>query len=256
MKSIDKSDHDFERALLHSASGDAPDADAGERAWMRFTTLTANIAGAKAVSSGVPTAPRTTKSVGRVASVVTAAKWVMLGAIAGSAMTFALIAHRVPAQPRASAPLVPTAQTVAAAAPSPVVARPILQTESSAAVVDPPPSASGATALHSSARNSGLGLVSVTEASSLAAEVAALDAARSALDTGGPDDALALLGRYLREFPKGKLVPEAEVMAIEAQAVKGERARVIRDATRFLDRHPNAPERTRVEQLRSQTAQE
>jgi outer membrane protein assembly factor BamD (BamD/ComL family) len=83
----------------------------------------------------------------------------------------------------------------------------------------------------------------------LAAEVAALDAARGALDADAPDDALALLHRYLLGFPKGKLAPEAEVLAIEAYAKKGDRLLLTREATRFLDRYPKAPQRTRVEQL-------
>jgi hypothetical protein len=79
-------------------------------------------------------------------------------------------------------------------------------------------------------------------------------ATKSTHCTGAADEALNLLARYLRSFPKGKLVPDAEVMAIEAHAAKGDCARVVREVTRFLQRHPRAPQRTRVEQLRADAA--
>jgi hypothetical protein len=90
----------------------------------------------------------------------------------------------------------------------------------------------------------------------LAAEVAALDVARSALDLGLPGEALSLLGRYVRDFPKGRLMIEAEVMEIEALAESGERGRVASRASDFLERHPEAPQRDRVARLRSEATRE
>jgi outer membrane protein assembly factor BamD (BamD/ComL family) len=82
--------------------------------------------------------------------------------------------------------------------------------------------------------------------------VAALDAAQSALEAGLADEALGILARYRRDFPNGKLVPEAEATDIEALAAKGDRERAVAESKRFLERYPNAPQRARVEQLRVQ----
>jgi outer membrane protein assembly factor BamD (BamD/ComL family) len=86
---------------------------------------------------------------------------------------------------------------------------------------------------------------------SLGAEVAALDSVRAALSRSDPDEALSLLRSYLRTFPEGKLLPEARVARIEALAVKGDRAHAASEATRFLEQYPTAPQRARVEALRT-----
>jgi outer membrane protein assembly factor BamD (BamD/ComL family) len=80
-----------------------------------------------------------------------------------------------------------------------------------------------------------------------------LDEARRAL-VDAPDDALAALRAYEREFPRGRLAPEAAVTKIEALAAKGMRDRVLTEAARFLRRYPQAPQRARVEELRAEAA--
>ena len=86
------------------------------------------------------------------------------------------------------------------------------------------------------------------DTSTLAAEIAALGAARAQL-AASPDEARVSLARYRRAFPRGKLGPEADVIALEALAAKGDRPRLVREATLFLRRYPHAPHRTRVKQL-------
>jgi hypothetical protein len=257
MSSTGKSDDDFESALLRSASCDAPDADASERAWMRFATMTAMITGAGMAHRAPSIGPRTTARVDRLVRAMTAAKWVVIGAIGGGAATLVLVSRRAPAQ--RPTPYALMAHTVDVGAPAPVVTPPTVQAEPAVAVISVHAGTDLVTALlpsHLPARASAVGSTPPAEPSSLAAEVAALDAARRSLDTGAPDETLTILARYLQEFPKGKLVPEAEVMAIEVRAAKGDRARVVREATRFLQRHPTAPQRTRVEQLRTEAAHE
>lgn len=260
MSFIDRGDVEFERALRHSARRDAPAADATARAWSRFALRLAT--SAKLESPESVAASPAARPVSRFRNAVATAKWVVLGAIGGSAVTFALVGRHAGPPARAISPGLPSslrdpsADAPGEAAPSPREALPPQPGASAASVPSVLPSPGPALArrappLPNVPRR---GLAAPLEASTLAAEVAALDAARSALDAGAPDDALALLHRYLLDFPKGKLVPEAEVLAIEACAEKGDRLRVTREATRFLERYPNAPQRTRVEQLRREAS--
>jgi TolA-binding protein len=86
-------------------------------------------------------------------------------------------------------------------------------------------------------------------AASLALELTLLDAARGALDGGDPARALALLDQYTREFPLGRLAPEARVMRIEATARRGDRAAAQSMAREFLDDSPESPHADRVRKL-------
>jgi hypothetical protein len=80
----------------------------------------------------------------------------------------------------------------------------------------------------------------------LAAEVAALDAARAELTSGNPPGALAKLEDYSRAYPHGRLVLEAEVMRIDALAKSGQTALAKKRAEAFLRRHPNSVLASRV----------
>jgi hypothetical protein len=85
--------------------------------------------------------------------------------------------------------------------------------------------------------------------STLAAEVAALDAARAAAAAGRPDETLRLVGQYRYDFPDGELRADAEVVAIRALAGKGERAEAARLAARFLARYPDDPHAAEIRRL-------
>jgi hypothetical protein len=84
---------------------------------------------------------------------------------------------------------------------------------------------------------------------SLAAEIAALDRARRALDAGDPVRCLALLGEYRREFPRGVLSLEAWVLRIDALARSGNSSSAAAEARRFLGAHPNSPHAARLRAL-------
>jgi TolA-binding protein len=79
-----------------------------------------------------------------------------------------------------------------------------------------------------------------SETSSLEAEVAALDRARTVLAGGDPARALALLNQYEQTFPKGVLRPEASYLRIEALSQSGQRGAARDLAARFLARHPKS----------------
>lgn len=80
----------------------------------------------------------------------------------------------------------------------------------------------------------------------LAAEISALDAARSALSSGDAAGALTLLDVYSREHPRGRLQLEAEVLRIDALDKSGKTAQAKDRARQFLQRHPNSVLASRV----------
>jgi len=74
----------------------------------------------------------------------------------------------------------------------------------------------------------------------LSRELASLDAARAALARGDTPRALALLDRYTRTYPRGRLDMEAEVLRIDALAESGRTDAAHARARDFLRRHPNS----------------
>ena len=74
----------------------------------------------------------------------------------------------------------------------------------------------------------------------MARELAALDAARTAVAHQQPRRALALLDAYARAYPDGTLGPEAEILRIDALAQGGQGAAARRHAEAFVRRHPNS----------------
>jgi len=130
-------------------------------------------------------------------------------------------------------------QTPPATKPSPAMEQPV-----TAETPIPVPAASAPIAAASPARTSGgTGLAS----SSLRAELAALDAARSTLAGGNFIGALSFLDAYFRTFPRGKLHPEAEVLRIDALAKDGRMSDARKYAQEFLRRHPSSVLAARVQ---------
>lgn len=85
-----------------------------------------------------------------------------------------------------------------------------------------------------------------TSASALAAELGALDAARTRLSSGDANGALAKLDDYARAYPRGRLVLEAEVLRIDALSRAGQKTQAKKRAEAFLRKHPNSVLATRV----------
>jgi hypothetical protein len=74
----------------------------------------------------------------------------------------------------------------------------------------------------------------------LSAELSALESARSALSSGDASAALGELAAYSRNFPRGRLSLEAEVLRIDALARNGQRAAARKRAEAFIKRHPDS----------------
>jgi outer membrane protein assembly factor BamD (BamD/ComL family) len=83
-------------------------------------------------------------------------------------------------------------------------------------------------------------------ASDLAAEVTALDGIRTALAIGALADAEQQLLAYRRNFARGALRSEAEVLAIDVLAAQGRHQAAASAAERFILQHPRDPQAARV----------
>ena len=87
---------------------------------------------------------------------------------------------------------------------------------------------------------------STARSATLADEVDAVDAARSALARGEARSALAVLDAYARAYPRGRLALEAEVLRIHALDKSGQAESARRRAELFLRHHPKSVLASRV----------
>jgi hypothetical protein len=206
---------DIERALLESASDDAPSPQA------RARTLDALGLGGPppASGSGFKWIGLATVGVGLLVG-----GGVLLGRGAREPSLLATTGPAphvfVPHVEPAPAPPEPASVTPPAATPS---ARPTASA--------PPPK-----------RDAG-------EEPNLAAEVAALDRARVALAAGDAARAVRELDQYQKDFPRGILGQEALVLRIEALVRSGNAAAARALADRFLRASPGSPHAARIRTL-------
>jgi hypothetical protein len=234
----------FERALLDSARADEPSAEVTKQAWARFSASMMAVApGGRA--AGAPVAGGAVRGV--------AVKWLLLGAIGGSVLTGVsmrssyfktLVSSRATVSPSAAAVRADEIHQSPPRMPT---------------FVDPPvPAARFGSARSIVARRTagqdGLPrregpLAAGPPFSSLAAEVAALDAARTAASANSFDEVLRLIDQYHYDFPLGELSADADVVAIEVLDAKNDRAEAERRAARFLERYPNDPHAARLRRL-------
>ena len=97
-------------------------------------------------------------------------------------------------------------------------------------------------------------LRSVGSQATLTQQVAAVDRARSALDSGDAARARHLVDVYEAEYPTGAFLQEAEVVRIDALVREGNHTEADRVGKRFLAAYPNSPHAVRVEaRLRADT---
>jgi TolA-binding protein len=238
------SDQEFERALLASAKADDPPAQASAdmtaRAWAQFSARAAAVGEAArgdAPSSGGTSGPAPRRLTGGVRW-----RWLLAGALGGSAVTAALFVRRPPAH--VASVMVRAAETSPPdTKPPPAVPAPLT----------PPGRANERPAVRHDRRRTTAPIdrpsVDPAPPSTLAAEVAALDAARAAAASRQFDEALRLIGRYHYDFPAGELAADAEVIAIEALDAKNDRAEATRRGSRFVQQHPDDPHAARIKRL-------
>ena len=243
----------IEALLLRSAPNLEPPPSAEGELWRRLEVL--GTVGAAAVASGVAVhaaASAGPKIVGKAAANaiwLSLIKWgivVSVGVLgAGAATRFvvhrkatgsdviarsATTSHATEAS-KASAPSAPIATPPAPIEASPA---PIATNESS----EPPAIA----APHAHPSSSRAHVESSADArSALQAESLLLGAARTKLGGGDYQGALDDVARLRAQFPRGKLVQEREVVALDSLAALGNRTALQARARAFLSRFPSSP---------------
>ena len=223
---------DLERRLLDAASRELPSVELTRKmqqalglsiAASAVTAAAVKSSGAAAAATGAPAFAWPAISVGVLALAVT-------GAVVGLRST---ASHQAASRPAAAVQAV-------VLGPAPVAPEPVAAPSPVARAVERP--ASIPTRAHRHA-------VASATPSDLRAEIALVDAARSAVAAGADDRALTLLNRYDSSHRAGTFRPEATVLRIEALDHLGRTAQARTLAQRFLAAHPDSPLADRVARI-------
>jgi hypothetical protein len=234
---------DEELAVLRSADDDAPPSRS-----LSATLAAVGVGGALAsgavAAKGASIAATTGSGMAAAkwTSLVAATKWIGVMALSGAVVGGGVVLVQRAEKARATAVAskqgpVPAglARSVAVAPPEPVVQ------EVPAQVTAEGPEASNPSSTRAP---------TVRSQPDISLEIAALDAARSALRSGRTGEALAALDRYDAGYAKaGSLRVEATALRIEALLRSGKRARATSLANAFLARNPKSPYAARVRAL-------
>ena len=81
---------------------------------------------------------------------------------------------------------------------------------------------------------------------SLSEEIASFERARSSLESGDVEQAVALLDGYEKRYPTGAFWQEAEVLRVKALTAKGDVSGARRAGERFLAANPTSPHAPRI----------
>jgi hypothetical protein len=256
------------RELLESALFDEP----SQRALARTATsigvagaaLTLSSAAKGAAMTGASTAVAGSAPAGVTTLLV--AKWLLIGAVSGSAVSTAAV---VATSPRSKAPAAVAAiearATVAGDAPPmpprvaprapeppalspPAAAQPAPQTRTLESAPTPEVRTETLPALPAT---SSVAPSPADQGSVLRDEVAMIDAVRAALASHDAATALSVLNRYDALVKTHVLDREARLLRIDALVQSGDRASAARLAQIYLNEHPNDP---RAEHLRALSA--
>ena len=225
---------DLERRLLDAASRELPSV---ELTGKMQQALELSIAAGAMTAGAVKSSGAAATATGTITTSAPAFAWpaISVGVLA-LAVTGAVVGlrstanHHAATLPAASAPAVVLGP--APVAPAPIVA-PAPEPDARASER---PATIAARAHHHAAAPS----------SELRAEIALVDAARSAIATGADDRALVLLNRYDTSYRAGTFRPEATALRIEALDHLGRTAQARTLAQRFIAAHPDSPLAGRV----------
>jgi hypothetical protein len=219
-------------ALLRAGSNVAPPpAELVERVFVSVEMATA--AGMVATSAAA-----TGFGAAKKVMAIAVAKWALGGVVAGAALSVATIGsdrwgsrHEAPVVAR------PTAARTPSSPSPPVVAK--SPERELAPGAEPAPAVSVRPEWDRGERPK-------DSAVTLAAEVALLDAVRTALDGGSAARAMELLDRYEREFPRGQLLPEALLFRVRAYRAAGNAPAASNLAAQLLAKSPEGAYANRV----------
>lgn len=206
---LDEGGTPFERSLLGAIANERPSPELARR--MRQGLAAAGVATtAKVAAAGF----------GKLAVV----------GLVGAGLAFGYVAledrrpEPAPARSVAAAPVAPLASVTAA--PPPAI-------ESSAPASVPAPRPRSAP----------------SAAGDLREEIRLLDLARAAVRGGEHRQALMLLGRYDRRYPRGQFRQEVQVLRVEALELGGNEQAARALGKKFLAEHPDSPHVERVESV-------
>jgi hypothetical protein len=244
---VDLRDREPAATLLKAARTVSPPRDA--RARLLAALVSTSALGTSAIAAGAGAAGGSGTALTTVSTTITFSKWVAIGVLAGGAsiagaegvtqlmgdgpsmqrmssvVTPAAVAARAPAAPRSSPPFLRQAATAPNAAGQRRAPAALPTASAQPALTVPSASATAAFSSHQPA------------ASTLNAEIAALDAARSALRAGDPPAAL----NHLSRVEGGMLADEATLIRIQALVSSGDVAGARQVAAAFLSAHPQSP---------------
>jgi hypothetical protein len=242
------SDSDLERTLLRAGRAPATGA-ARQRALVAATAALAT----SGLAAGTAAAGGAVVKGGSVASL----KWIGVAAFlgVGAATTVAVVGGRR-ATTTAPTHLVDESVTVTPAAPRGAgrpVPSPIVPVQTQPTAVAPPPAGRPVTAPTpvppTPQRATRAADPTPSSGSSIPAELATLDQARSAMAGGDPGRALSILDDYAMRFPHASMASEATVMRIEALVKAGNQPAAQRVADSFLRFNPQSPYAARIKSL-------
>jgi hypothetical protein len=234
-----QADDEFERALLSSAESDAGSTLALKRALAAFSTAalvsTGSVAASAASASGVSL------------TALSVAKWAGVGALVGGlGMSAASVAVREVGETRSTA--ASAGRRVSATAPPRSLQPDPKREVASVPALSPPPVEQPEEPALSAPTRSKL-TPAPERAGGLDAELAELQPARAALNSGNPEKALLLLDRFQQSFPRAALGLEASVLRLEALVGSGQFESARRLSQRLLQNQPEGPYADRVRAL-------
>ncbi len=235
-----RNDHDsdaaFERWLLDAARREELPAALTEKAWARFEATSATTANAVSGRAG---ARRLGLHLSR-ASV----GWLALGLVAGGALTLALVTSH-------PAPL-PGHSTDEQSAMTGAFARPPDLPPSRAVTPEDTTPEDTTPEAPKVPPDRQRPFVGRRPASTLAAEIEALEAVRAAIVAGNSVDALEGVAAFHRRFPRAQLRADAEGFALEALLAQGAGAEAAERARDFIRNYPHDPHVPRFAPLAEQ----
>jgi hypothetical protein len=233
---------DLERRLLEAGARELPSVELTKRMQQ---TLGISFAAGVAIAATAGTAKAATVGAGSAAP---AFAWpaISIGVLA-LAVTGAVVGARSTASHHgANRP----ATALAARAPAPILAPAPVETPAtdtpSADAPSAMPVALPAMVPHRIARPARHHAAIVATPSDLRAEIALVDAARSAVGAGSNDRALALLDRYDATYPRGTFRPEVAALRVESLDHLGRTLQARALAQKFIAAHAESPLADRV----------
>ncbi len=248
------------RLLLDAARADEP-AHVKHRTLLAATAAlaaTSVVAGTAAAGAATAAAAAGTATAGKVGlSSLASLKWLLIVAVSGAGIVTGAVAIQRAGGP--SAPALSGRPALIASAPTPVRS-PALSPGTGSAATAPrapapsipapaPPPVINLPSRMTPPRESAGPSAPAPSSSTFPAEVAVLDRARAAIDSGNPAAAVAELDAYATRFPHGTMAPEATLLRIEALIAAGDRPAAARVADAFTAQNPKSPYTTRLRTL-------